>query len=60
MTTITKTGHGRKSDKKRAIAERELPRIPNAETQEAMNDVLSGRTEPVSLAELKKRFLGDE
>lgn len=44
----------------RAIAEKELPRIPNAETQKAMEDVLTGQTERVSLAELKKRILGDK
>ncbi len=44
----------------RAIAEKELPSTPNAETQKAMNDVLSGRTERVSLDDIKKRFLGDQ
>ncbi len=36
------------------------PHIPNAETEEAMRDVLEGRTKPVSLDELKKRLFGDD
>ncbi len=34
-------------------------RTPNPETEKAMRDVLEGRTERVSLDELKKRLLGD-
>ncbi len=41
-----------------ATAEDTLPHIPNAETQKAMEDVLAGRTECVSLADLKTRLLG--
>lgn len=44
----------------KAIEEKELPSTPNAETRKAMNDVLSGRTERISLADLKKRLLGDK
>ncbi len=60
------TGDGMRLLIKRAIENEELwpdqetaSLVPNAETQEAMHDVRAGRTERVSLDELKMRLLGD-
>ncbi len=52
------TGDGMRLLINQAMAEDALPHIPNAETQKAMEDVLAGQTEHVSLSELKTRLLG--
>ncbi len=42
-----------------ALAGNDMPRIPNAETEQAMRDVRAGRTERVLLDDLKRRLLAD-
>lgn len=44
---------------KHAAEEKEIPRIPNAETRKALKDALEGKVERISLQNLRRQILGD-
>lgn len=44
----------------RALEEKDIPHIPNAETRKAIADADAGKLEEISLADLRKKILGDK